>query len=253
MLAPGGRNDRGAHFLVLGAGGLGCPALLGLVAAGARRITIVDRDRVELSNLQRQVLFDVGDVGALKAEAAVRSLARRARGLELRGIVADVDEAGLLGLLGAAPAGTVVLECSDDPGLKFMVNDACLSRQVPAVIAGAQRWRGQALALGPGLGACIRCVYEAPPPVELRESCAEVGVIGAAVGLFGELMALLAWRLACEPAAVAGALIALDLLRLEIHTLRPRPRPGCPACAGLGIQDDARPGRACATRSPSLL
>ena len=248
-----GRDDRGEHFLVLGAGGLGSPALLGLVAAGARRITIVDRDRVELSNLQRQVLYDVGDVGAYKAAAAARSLRRRARGLELAAIVADVDEAGLLALLGAAPPATVVLECSDDPGLKFMVNDACLERQIPAVIAGAQRWRGQALAVAPGLGACMRCVYEAPPPVELRESCAEVGVIGAAVGLFGELMALLAWRLAYEPAAVAGALIALDLLRLEIHTLRPRPRPGCPACAGLGIQDDARPGRACAPAPASPL
>lgn len=233
------------HFVVVGAGGLGAPALLGLLAAGAGRVTIVDRDEVELSNLQRQVLFDVGDLGAPKAAAAARQLRRRAP-LDVEGLALDLDAAGLGALLDTVAGDAVVLECTDNPVLKFMVNDACLARGIPAVIGGGVRWRGQALAVAPGAGACLRCIFEAPPPAELAEPCATVGVIGAAVGLFGNLMALLAWRLAAgEAAEVAGQLIALDLLTLEIHTLRPRPRPACPACAGRGIDPALAPAWAC--------
>ncbi len=219
------------HFLVLGAGGLGAPALLGLLAAGARRLTIVDRDRVETSNLQRQVLFDVGDVGAAKASAAKAQLQRRAHDLKIDAQVLDVDAKSLALLLDRNQSDALVLECTDSPRLKFMVNDACLARGIPAVIGGAQRWRGQALALHPGAGACYRCIFESPPPPELAAPCSAVGVIGTAVGFFGHLMALHAWRLATDQLESAGTLLAMDLFTLQIQTLRPRPRPSCPACS----------------------
>ncbi len=243
-------GDPRDHFLVLGAGGLGAPALLGLLTAGARRLTIVDRDIVETSNLQRQVLFDVGDVGSAKATAAAAQLHRRARDLEIDARVLDLDADNLGELLDEHRPSAVVLECSDSPPLKFMVNDACMAREIPAVIGGAQRWRGQALAVSRGVGACYRCIFEAPPPLELAEPCSAVGVMGTAVGFFGHLMALHAWRLANGDAhEVAGSLLAVDLMSLRIHTLRPHPRPACPACAGAGIDPELELTRACAAVS----
>lgn len=219
----------GGHYLVIGAGGLGCPALLGLVAAGADAITIVDPDVVEVSNLQRQILYTVGDVGMAKAEAAAMRLHTRAPRLVVTALPRRVDAGTLAPLLAAQPPGTIVLECTDGPGLKFLVNDACLARQLPLVVGGAQRWRGQAQAIVRG-HACLRCVFEAPPPAELAEPCSVVGVMGAAVGLLGWLVAHLAVSLRAG-ADVAGGLWAVDTRTLVPQQLHPRPRPACPACA----------------------
>lgn len=219
----------GGHYLVLGAGGLGCPALLGLLAAGADAITIVDDDVVDASNLQRQVLYTTGDVGMAKVDAAAMRLRTRAPRLRVTPLRRRLDATNLDDLLAAQPAGTVVLECSDAPGLKFLVNDTCLSRQVPLVIAGVQRWRGQVQAVVRGY-ACLRCMFEEAPPAELQESCAQVGVIGAAAGLLGYWMAHLAVSLHAG-AAVAGELWAVDTRSLTPQVMRPRPRVDCPACA----------------------
>lgn len=220
----------GGHYLVLGAGGLGCPALLGLLAAGADALTIVDHDLVETSNLQRQVLYTVGDVGMAKAEAAAMRLRARAPRLRLTPVRRRIDAGSLAALLADVPPATIVLECTDGPGLKFMVQDACLARELPLVVGGAQRWRGQAQAVVRGQ-ACLRCVFEAPPPAELQESCSEVGVMGCAVGLLGYLMAHLAASLRAG-AAVAGQVWAIDTRTLVPQVLHPRPRPGCAACGG---------------------
>jgi molybdopterin/thiamine biosynthesis adenylyltransferase len=221
----------GGHYLVLGAGGLGCPALLGLVAAGADAVTIVDHDVVEAHNLQRQVLYTVGDVGMAKVEAAAMRLRTRAPRLAITAVRRRVDADSLGPLLAAQPPGTIALECTDGPGLKFMVNDACLARQVPLVVGGAQRWRGQVQAVVRG-SACLRCVFEEAPPAELQEPCSAVGVMGAAVGLLGYLAAHLAVALRAG-AAVAGSVWAIDTRTLVPQVLQPRPRPGCPACGSL--------------------
>ncbi|MCB9754647.1 MAG: ThiF family adenylyltransferase [Myxococcales bacterium] len=251
----GGAIDAAAvartQFVVLGAGGLGCPALLGLVAAGARRVTLVDDDVVDASNLQRQVLYETADVGMAKTLAAESQLRLRARDLRLTQVRRRLDARGLAELLeDVDPAATVLLECSDDPGLKFAANDLGLARGIPTVIAGVQRWRGQIIAVVRG-AACYRCLYEAPPPAELAPACSAVGIIGAAAGLFGHWMALLAVRLASARADVrgelAGSLHALDLRDMRVQTLRPRPRPGCPACAGEGPELDVSTAR-CAAR-----
>lgn len=220
----------GGRYLVLGAGGLGCPALLGLVAAGASEITIVDDDVVDASNLQRQVLFSVAEVGMAKVDAAAHGLRRRAPGLIVHPLRLRLNAQRLDALLSTQPADTVVLECSDAPALKFMVNDACLAHGLPLVIAGVQRWRGQVQAVVRGQ-ACMRCMFEAPPPLELQESCSAVGVMGAAAGLLGFWMAHLAVCLHAG-AAVAGELWAIDTRSLTPQGMRPAPRPGCSACGG---------------------
>lgn len=211
------------RWVIVGAGGLGCPALLALLGAGARTFHIVDPDVVEASNLQRQVLYSVAHVGMPKVRAA--GLALRARNpsidlqLEHRGLrSAEVDS-----FVAALPPGSVVLECTDAPSLKFAFNDACLGHGVPLVIGAALGVRGQVLKVAAGQ-ACYRCIYETVP----REvpTCAAAGVLGPAVGLTGALMAQVALS-----RAPAGRLLALDLLRSHTQTLHPRPRPDCPACA----------------------
>lgn len=220
-------------FVVIGAGGLGCPALLGLVAGGAERIVIVDHDRVEASNLQRQVLFSLADLGRPKAEVACWSLRERVpaeRALVLEPRVERLAADSLDAWLAALPSDALVLECSDDPQLKFAVHDACLAQGRPLVLGGVLGFRGQVMAVAPeGKHACFRCLFEAPPPRELTPSCASVGVLGAVAGVIGHAMAGRALALARgEP--VAGALLVFDLLRTELRELAPPRRADCPAC-----------------------
>lgn len=221
-------SERSGRYLVLGAGGLGCPALFGLVAGGAAEIAVVDCDVVDATNLHRQVLYDLGDVGARKVDAAARRLRARAPGLRVEPIDLRLDERTLPALLAAQPAGTVVLECSDQPDLKFMVNDVCLDLGLPLALGGVQRWGGLAMAVARG-GACLRCVFEDAPPPELAPSCAAVGVLGGAAGLLGYLVAHLAAALH-GGSDVAGTLVALDLRDLRPQQIRPRPRRGCRGC-----------------------
>jgi molybdopterin/thiamine biosynthesis adenylyltransferase len=222
------------EYVVIGAGGLGCPALLGLQAGGAQNIRIVDDDVVDLGNLARQVLYSSADVGIAKVDAArwtLRSQAvtTSARRLDPAEIPAWLDE-----LLATTPA-PIVLECSDSPRLKFAVHDACVARGVRVVVGGVVGWHGQAMAIDPKQAdaACYRCVFEAPPPRELTPACAEAGVIGTAAGTVGHAMALLAIALAGPERAaspVAGVCLHFDLLRATVRRLAPKPRADCPSC-----------------------
>jgi adenylyltransferase/sulfurtransferase len=221
------------EFVVIGAGGLGCPALLGLVEAGARRLTIIDDDRVDASNLHRQVLFGLADVGVAKAEAARWALLGRSRQpLSITTIEHRVQPEQLDALLTGLERPAIVLECSDDPALKFAVHDASLTRGIPVVIAGVIGWRGQVMAVDPRRRelACYRCLFEEPPPRELAPACVAIGVVGAVAGTLGHAMALLAVGLACDQASAAGALMHFDLLAGTVRRLAPAPRPDCPGC-----------------------
>lgn len=226
------------EFVVLGAGGLGCPALLGLVEGGARRLTIIDDDHVDASNLHRQVLFALADVGAGKAEAASWTLRGRARQpITIRTIERRLQLDQLDEFFAQCERPAIVLECSDDPRLKFAVHDACMAAGLPVVIAGVIGWRGQVMAVDPRRpdSACYRCVFEAPPPRELAPACVAVGVMGPVAGSLGLMMALLAIGLATDGATPAepraGVLLHFDFLAGNIRRLAPAPRPGCPVCS----------------------
>lgn len=224
------------HFVVVGAGGLGCPALLGLSAAGARRITIVDPDVVETSNLQRQVLYSVAQVGRPKAEAAAWALRQRIPDITVEPIVRALQPAEASAFVADLQPESIVLECTDSPALKFALNDAGLEHGTPVVIGAALGLRGQCIAVHTGV-ACYRCIYESPP--EDLPTCESAGVLGVAVGLAGFIMASAAVSL-CDPAYAAettGALLAFDTRVSSMQTLRPQPRRSCPACAA------ARPTR----------
>jgi adenylyltransferase/sulfurtransferase len=229
-----------ARFLVIGAGGLGCPALLGLQAGGAVAITIFDDDHVDRSNLPRQVLFADADVGSAKVEAARQCLLSRARTtsptISTRRLRLDPDDlAPLLEEITASGSQAwIVLECSDSPALKFAVHDACVRAGVRVVIGGVVGWHGQAMAVDPHQreAACYRCLFEAPPPPELAPACATVGVFGPVAGAVGHAMATLALGLAQAPErSPAGVCLHFDLLRGSVRRLAPKPRTNCVTCS----------------------
>jgi molybdopterin/thiamine biosynthesis adenylyltransferase len=219
---------RNPTFVVVGAGGLGCPALLGLLAAGARRVSIVDHDQVEVSNLQRQILYTVGDLGRAKVDAARLALHRRCADLEVQISRARIDPSDADAFVAGLPAHAVLLECTDTPALKFALNDAALAHDVPIVIGAALGLAGQALAVCRGT-ACYRCIYEAPSPDAL--TCDAAGVLGAAVGATGFHMASLAWALAQGQLHAAGRLWAMNLRTMKVQSLHPAPRPDCDGCS----------------------
>jgi adenylyltransferase/sulfurtransferase len=188
-------------------GGLGCPLALELALAG-ERVVLCDFDRVELSNLPRQVLFRTADVGRPKVEAAADGLVRR-------GVPAARVET-VFARYTPALAGDVVCEGSDDLATKFAVNDACAAAGRPCVVGGVLRHAGQVFMVRPG-AACYRCLFEEPPAD--APTCADAGVLGPMCLLVAALMARAARE--GEP--------GLWLLP-EGRRVRVRRRPGCPAC-----------------------
>ncbi len=217
--------------LVVGAGGLGGPAVLVLAGAGVGRIVIVEDDAVETSNLNRQPLFGEADVGARKAGAA----AARVRALFPSVDVEARDERfAPANAVELARAADVVVDGSDNFATKFLANDAALRARRPLVHGGVLRTTAQLLTVVPGgLGGCLRCLFEAPPPAGSVPSCADAGILGPLAGLAGSLMGAEALRvLAGERGAYEGRLLVYDARTARSRLVLVRKRAGCAACAG---------------------
>jgi len=227
------------HALIVGAGGLGGPVAYALAAAGVR-LTVCDDDRVDLSNLQRQVQFTIYDVGWPKADALAAALARRGA-TAVRTLARRFDAASAAELAGDA---AVLIDGSDDPATKFAVADWAVAAGRAHVVAGVLRWGGTVFAGQPG-SACYRCLFEEPP--DDAPTCADAGVIGAACAVIGGLAAEAALDLltgGATAAARAGSATVVDDLRrgLAPRQVRIHPRPGCPACARAPLPARARAG-----------
>jgi molybdopterin/thiamine biosynthesis adenylyltransferase len=227
--------------LVVGAGGLGGPALLVLASAGVGRIVVVESDAVETSNLNRQPLFGESDLGARKAAAA----AARVRALFPNVAVEARDERYAPGnAVELARAADVVVDGSDNFATKFLASDAALRARRPLIHGGVLRTTAQLLTIVPGgMGGCLRCLFEAPPPAGAVPSCAEAGILGPVAGLAGALMGAEALRLlAGERGAYEGRLLVFEARSAKSRIVLVRKRQGCPACAGtqpLGGEDAA--------------
>jgi molybdopterin/thiamine biosynthesis adenylyltransferase len=221
--------------VILGAGGLGCPAALALRdEARARRLelrlVIVDGDRVERSNLSRQLLYTDADVGQLKAEVAARKLGAAAR-------VARFDRSTAGALLAEAD---VVLDGTDNFETRFCANDEALARGIPLVHGAALGWSGQLLTVVPGRTGCLRCLFEGPPPEGTVPACSEAGVLSPLCGVVGATMARAAVQLLDEKkifffrrAPEPGVLYRWDALRGTERPLPVQRDPACAACAGV--------------------
>lgn len=233
--------------LVVGAGGLGGPALLVLGASGVGRLVIVDDDAVETSNLNRQPLFGEADLGVRKVAAAAKKLSQLYPWLRIEAIdgrfapdnaaelVRDVD---------------VVIDGSDNFDTKFLANDAAVSALKPLVHGGILRYTAQILTVVPGVTGCLRCLFEGPPPPGSVPSCSEAGVVGGIAGFAGSLMGAEAVRLLSgERGAHAGRFMVYEGRPARARAITVRRRPLCTACGHLADPTSA-PGEAAAAPLP---
>lgn len=214
------------RFALIGAGGLGGPIAYALAAAGAE-LTVCDFDRVELSNLQRQIQFTTTDIGRPKVDALADELARRGHDTStLRPIADRFDDDTAAAVLDGAD---VVIDGTDDFATKFRTCDQSVSRGVPYVIGGVLRYAGQVFAARPGTGGCYRCLFEEPPDDD-APTCADAGVLGAVVGVIGGVAARAALALAAGGRDTS--LRIFDDFRSDRapRTVRFEPRPGCATC-----------------------
>ncbi|KAI0270801.1 hypothetical protein BGY98DRAFT_1091241 [Russula aff. rugulosa BPL654] len=185
---PGQLKLQQAAVVVVGAGGLGCPALQYLAAAGVGRIGIIDHDVVELSNLQRQTLHTESRLGNLKAESAAYALKQINSRLHVDAIADALTPANARALL---ESYDVILDCTDNPATRYLLSDTAVLLGKPLVSGAAQRFDGQLCTynLGPE-GPCYRCLFPRPPSSEAAPSCEETGILGAVTGVIGSLQAL---------------------------------------------------------------
>ncbi len=215
----------GSRVLVVGAGGLGCPAALALARSGVGTVGIVDDDLVELPNLHRQILFGEEDVGRPKVEAAAAALIRVVPELRVEPHVARMLPHNAVAL---ASRYDVVVEASDNFPTKFLAADAARLARKAIVHGAAVRWHGTALAVGPNGGPCYRCLFE-DLPRENAPNCAEAGVVGPVVGVVAAVQADLAISiLRGEP--VFGVLFTFDGLSLEARRRSIQGRAACALC-----------------------
>uniref|UniRef100_A0A8H7Y0D3 Needs CLA4 to survive protein 3 n=1 Tax=Psilocybe cubensis TaxID=181762 RepID=A0A8H7Y0D3_PSICU len=185
---PGQIKLHQASVVVVGAGGLGCPALQYLGAVGLGRLGIVDHDRVELSNLQRQILHNEDTLGMYKAESAALALKRMNSGLNIDVMTIALTADNALSLLRPYD---VILDCTDNAATRYLLSDAAVALNKPLVSGAAQKFEGQLCVynLGP-TGPCYRCLYPTPPPLDAVGSCEELGVLGVVTGIIGNMQAL---------------------------------------------------------------
>ncbi|MCC6847708.1 MAG: HesA/MoeB/ThiF family protein [Deltaproteobacteria bacterium] len=216
-----------ASVLVIGAGALGCAAADALGAAGARRLTLVDDDRVERSNLHRQLLHRARDLGRPKVASARDALAARhpALATAIAPVRFAADNAAAL-----VRGHACVIDATDGLATKFLVNDLAVGLGAPLVHAGIVRFQGQLMTILPGVSACYRCLFGAPPPEGSVPSCQEAGVLGSLAGTIGMLQAAEAIRIVTTGALLADRLLTYDGLTGRFRHVKLRRNPACPTC-----------------------
>jgi sulfur-carrier protein adenylyltransferase/sulfurtransferase len=224
----GQQKLKAARVLVVGAGGLGSPAALYLAACGVGTIGVIDCDKVEVSNLQRQVIYDSASVGLPKALAARQRLLALNPSIEL---IAHQVELRADNVLQLFERYDVVLDGTDRFGTRYLANDACVILRKPLVSAAIHRFEGQAMTYVPGRGPCYRCLFPTPPADGLVPNCAEAGVLGVLPGVLGTIQATEAIKLivgAGEP--LIGRLLTYDALAMRFAEFSFKRRTDCAVC-----------------------
>lgn len=221
---------RDSSVLVVGLGGLGSAAAAQLAGAGVGRLLLCDRDRVELSNLQRQTLYRQADVGRAKTDAARAQLAALNREVEIETFDAESG-------LAAAPQADVVLDCTDNFPARYAINAACVAARKPLVSGAAIRFEGQLAVFDAGHGGpCYRCLYA--DDGEAAETCEEAGILGPVVATIGSLQALAALKWLLGRREDAGVLQTWDALQMQWRRHHIAADPDCPVCGARNEQRD---------------
>ena len=219
-----------AHALVIGVGGLGAPAAQFLVAAGVGTVTICDADDVDLTNLQRQILYATSDIGTPKVDAAARRLAAINPEVRVERIARRVAAADLLPLVHAAD---VVLDCCDNFSTRHAVNAACVRARKPLVSGAAVRFDGQVAVFDArdSQAPCYHCLFAEGEELE-ETRCATMGVFAPLVGIVGAMQAAEALKLVAGVGnPLTGRLLIVDALDMRVRELKVPRDPACPVCA----------------------
>lgn len=234
MILPGvgGEGQRkllGAKVLVVGAGGLGSPAALYLAAAGVGTLGILDSDRVDVSNLQRQILHATDDIGRPKVESAAEHLSALNPTVRIVSHDTLLSSDNAMELLGPYD---VIVDGTDNFPSRYLLNDATQLLGKPLVYGSVQQFDGQATVFLPGdAGPCYRCLFPEPPPPGAVRSCAEAGVFGVLPGIVGSIQATEAIKLILGLGdTLAGRLLAFDALRMDFTEVRVSRDPNCAVC-----------------------
>ena len=229
--------------LVVGVGGLGCPATVALVEAGIRDIGLMDPDKVELSNLHRQILYSKTDIGRPKVEAAAANLSSKFPELKITRLQRSFEPSSAEEVLGPFD---LIIDGLDRLEKKFLLNDWCVKLGKPFVHAGVVKFEGQVLPVMPGKSACLRCLMPKIPPPFALPTCQEAGVLGSFSQAIGFLQGIEAVRM--MEGKLPLRLWKWDVEKRTIRHLEPERNPDCPACgqgrveSGLGLAVCA-PGR----------
>jgi molybdopterin/thiamine biosynthesis adenylyltransferase/rhodanese-related sulfurtransferase len=221
--------------LVVGCGGLGVPVISYLAGAGVGRLGLVDSDRLEPSNLHRQTMYALADVGQLKAELAAARVLALNPDVDVRIHAVRLDPGNAAEIVGQYD---LVIDCTDNFSTKFLLNDICVQKRVPVIFSSVYQYEGQLQVVRPDRdGACLRCVWPEATRDGIVGNCAEAGVLGPVPGTFGSLQAFEALKLLLDlPGQLGQELLVLDLLTMSISRVRTKRAATCP--------DHARPAQA---------
>jgi len=228
----GGKGQIRLHeskALVIGAGGLGSPAAFYLAAAGVGALGLIDGDRVELSNLQRQILHATADLGRLKVESAAEKLDRLNPEVAVRTYATRLDAANAAEIFADYD---FIIDGSDNFDTKFLVNDTAVTLGKAFSHAGIVRLQGQTMTVVPHKSACYRCVFQEPPaPGELM-NCQQAGILGAVAGVIGSIQATEAIKYlsGMDEELLTNRVLTYDAKTMNFRTIEARKNPACAAC-----------------------
>lgn len=217
-----------AHVMIVGLGGLGSPVSMYLAAAGVGRLSLVDDDRVELSNLQRQIVHSEADIDQPKVASAAARLKALNSDIRLDLFQTRMDKAALLA---ATQEVDLLVDCSDNFATRFLLNEVSRQQQLPLVSGAAIRFEGQVTVFDPRETAmpCYRCLYE--DKGELEQSCSESGILAPILSIIGGVQAVESLKLLTGTGdSLAGRLLILDALGMHWREIKMKQDPACPVC-----------------------
>ena len=224
-------ND--AKVVIIGVGGLGCPASQYLAASGVGHIALIDPDKIELSNLQRQILYCQEDIGEHKVLVAATRLAQINPTIRITPVVADITQSNLTDTLHAAD---VVLDCTDNHTARLTINRLCLETQTKLVSAAAMGTQGQLICFdfSHGLGPCYQCLF--PDDHQTRQGCEQQGVFSPLLGVMGSMQAAQALQMLIGKSPQIDRLHRFDMFGVLLQSLTLNTEPDCQCCSAKAAQ-----------------
>ncbi|MGE1061564.1 molybdopterin-synthase adenylyltransferase MoeB [Megasphaera paucivorans] len=219
--------------LIIGAGGLGAPAAMYLAAAGVGTIGIVDDDRVDLSNLQRQIIYQTEDVGKKKVFSAAETIKSMNSDVKVIPYAERVDSKNIMDIIHDQDYDFII-DGTDNFPVKFLINDACVFLNKPFSHAGIIRFQGQTMTYLPHQGPCYRCIFETPPPPDVVPTCKQAGVLGVMGGVIGSIQATEALKYILGVGHLLnGYLLIYDALTMTFRKVQINHNEHCTVCGDI--------------------